>query len=194
MKHDPIKKFETLWDKASKNSPLRQPNAICLSTINRDGFPDGRFVDLKGIDNRCFVFCTSLKSKKAREISKNPKIALTIWWDHVGIQVRITGTAIVASDNEAVIHWQKRSRESQINSHCSDQSQEITDINELRDKIDYFKKNLNSESVIPKPADWGCFKLQPVKIEFLSFNENRLHIRELYEIKNDKWEKSLLQP
>lgn len=64
----------------------------------------------------------------------------------------------------------------------------------LREKIDHFKNSMSNESVIPKPATWGCFKVQPIQIEFLIFNENRLHLREFYELKDEKWRKSLLQP
>lgn len=194
MKQDPIKKFKIWWDKAKENSSLHQKNAACLSTINRDGFPSGRFVDLKSIDDGFFIFCTSLESEKAREISKNPKVALTIWWDHVGFQVRITGTSNITSDTEADMHWQNRSRQAQIVSICSEQSEKMNGAEELSDKIDDFKKNLTPGSVVSKPENWGCFKVRPVEIEFLVFNEDRLHIRESYCLKDGEWEKSLLQP
>jgi len=194
MEQDPIIKFKTWWVKAKENSSLSQNNAVCLSTINKNGFPSGRFVELKGINDRCFIFCTSLESKKAQEISINPNVALTFWWDHVGLQVRIIGTAIVISDSASEIHWQNRSREAQITSVCSRQSKVTVGIEKLKDKINHFKNDLTKKSIIPKPANWGCFKVQPIQIEFLTFNKNRLHIRELYELKDETWRTALLQP
>ena len=163
MKQDPIKKFETWWEIAKENFLLNQSNAACLSTINKDGFPSGRFVDLKEIDDQCFIFCTSFESEKACEIINNPNVALTIWWDHVGFQVRITGTARTIPNRDAIIHWQNRSREAQITSVCSNQSEEINRMEKLREKIDHFKNSMSNESVIPKPATWGCFKVQHQK-------------------------------
>lgn len=194
MKNDPIKKFKTWWDKANVDSPLNQKNSVCLSTINKDGFPSGRFVDLKDVKDRCFIFCTSFDSKKAREISKNPKVALTIWWDHVGFQVRIMGNASIVPDSDAAAHWENRSREAQITSIGSNQSERISSLEKLKDNIESVKNKSINELILPKPANWGCFKIQPIRIEFLTFNKNRLHIRELFEVKEGKWEKSLLQP
>lgn len=194
MEQDPIKKFKAWWEIAKENSSLNQKNAACLSTINEDGFPSGRFVDLKGIDNRCFIFCTSLESKKAREIFMNPNVALTLWWDHVGFQIRVTGTAITISDRDSEIHWQNRSREAQITSVCSNQSEGIDRMENLKDKVNRFNHNVTRKSIIPKPPHWGCFKIHPIQIEFLTFNENRLHLRELYQLEDEQWRASLLQP
>jgi pyridoxamine 5'-phosphate oxidase len=194
MMQDPIKKFKLWWDKANENSSLKQPNAACLSTINKNGFPSGRFVDLKGVENRCFIFCTSLESKKAQEIKKNSNVGLTIWWDHMGFQVRIIGTAVSATDNDSARHWQNRSREAQITSVCSNQSEEINGVEKLSDKIEKFKNGISPNSAIPKPSNWGCYEVQPKQIEFLTFSENRLHLRELYEKKDEEWSLSILQP
>ena len=194
MKQDPIKKFKLWWEKAKENSSLNQPNAACLSTINKDGFPGGRFVDLKDIVDQSFIFCTSLESKKAQEISKNPNVGLTIWWDHMGFQVRIVGSAFTASESDSVTHWQNRSREAQITSVCSNQSEKINRVEKLSDKIKQFKNEIAQNSAISKPANWGCFKVRPQQIEFLTFSENRLHLRELYEKEDEKWTLSLLQP
>lgn len=47
---NPIEKFHQWWKLALANSPLQQKSAVCISTIDEDGFPNGRFVDLKSVD------------------------------------------------------------------------------------------------------------------------------------------------
>lgn len=53
---NPITKFENWWQEALINSPLQQQSAVCVSTIDEDGFPSGRFVDLKSASEKGFVF------------------------------------------------------------------------------------------------------------------------------------------
>ena len=50
------------------------------------------------------------------------------------------------------------------------------------------------EREVTKPEDWGGYNVKPVSIEFLSFKDNRLHLREFYERNERGWQKSLLQP
>ena len=56
--NNPIEKFNDLWQQALLDSPLQQKSAVCVSTINAEGFPESRFVDLKKVDEQGFVFCT----------------------------------------------------------------------------------------------------------------------------------------
>ena len=43
-----------------------EPDAMVLSTVDADGRPSGRYVLLKGVDARGFVFYTNFGSRKAR--------------------------------------------------------------------------------------------------------------------------------
>jgi pyridoxamine 5'-phosphate oxidase len=193
MKEDPIKQLQDWWDRALDKSPLNQKHAACLSTIRQDGYPSGRFVGVKEIYEGCPVFCTSLESNKAREITANPCVALTIWWDHIGYQIRITGTAVSVSEEQAIRYWISRSLEAQITSTCSRQSQTIDNLQNLSEQIESHKRTMGSDR-LPKPDSWGCYKILPHQIEFLTFDNNRIHLRELYEKTDCKWNKKVLQP
>ena len=81
---NPVSKFRNWWQKALYDSPLKQKSAVCVSTVNEDGFPVGRFVDLKSVGEDGFVFCTYLHSAKGKHIAHTPKVSMTVWWDHVG--------------------------------------------------------------------------------------------------------------
>jgi len=192
MEH-PIEQFSQWWNTALEGSPLKQKSAVCVSTINEGGFPTGRFVDLKAADESGFTFCTFLDSNKGVDIRRNPKVALTIWWEHVGYQVRVTGVASQLAEEQAVAYWNTRSVDAQITTSCFEQSQPLTNEADLLDRFEQAREQWRGKPV-PKPHYWGGYKVAPVAIEFLTFKENRLHFRELFEVAGNGWKKSLLQP
>jgi pyridoxamine 5'-phosphate oxidase len=190
---NPFQKFNTWWKSALTDSPLKQKSAVCISTIDSNGYPSGRFVDLKAVNELGFTFCTYLNSAKGEHINENAKIALTLWWDHVGYQVRVLGKAQPISENEAEIYWKTRSKDAQLTTTAFEQSKPLENEDELQTRIERISDQyLNSE--VPKPKTWGGYLIQPQSIEFLTFRESRLHLRELYTLKEGAWCRSLLQP
>lgn len=191
---NPITKFQGWWKSALNQSPLKHKSAVCVSTIDRDGFPSGRFVDLKSVDEEGFMFCTDLDSQKGQQILTNSKVALTLWWDHVGYQVRIQGFAESVPEDEAEKHWRARGRSAQLTTSCCKQSQVLESDDSLQKQL--AEEELRYQGVdVPKPANWGGFRVRPESIEFLTFRETRLHKRELF-CKEDgsTWQSTLLQP
>lgn len=190
---NPIAKFNEWWAIAKKDSPLHQKSAVCVSTIKSDGFPSGRFVDLKDADENGFTFCTFMDSNKGLEISKNPKVAITAWWDHASLQVRIVGLAQLISNDQATLHWQSRTRDAQLTTLSCKQSQELKNEQELQDQLQQARIKF-AEIDIPKPPNWGGYIVKPTSIEFLTFKPSRLHTRELFLLNADGWIKTMLQP
>lgn len=193
MSEDPILKFKTWWDEVKNNLNLKHPNAVCVSTLDEKGFPSGRFVDLKAVNGEGFIFCTYLDSRKGQDLQRNPKIALTFWWEGVGYQVRVTGHAFEISESDAEKYWHSRTRDAQITTLSCQQSQLLTSEQELHKQVTHVIEKL-SDYPIPKPKNWGGYRVKPNAIEFLTFKKDRLHLRELYLAKNGSWQKYLLQP
>jgi pyridoxamine 5'-phosphate oxidase len=189
----PIIKFESWWKEALANSPLQQRSAVCVSTIDENGFPSGRFVDLKAVSDSGFVFCSYFDSAKGRHISREPKTAMTIWWDHVGYQIRVVGFTQVISDAEADSFWKSRSKSAQLTTTAFEQSEPLNSENDLTTRLEESSAQF-ADRPVPRPNNWGGYRIEPISIEFLTFRESRLHLRELFEIKDDGWVKQLLQP
>jgi pyridoxamine 5'-phosphate oxidase len=190
---NPIEKFQLWWKSALLNSPLQQKSAVCISTIDENGFPNGRFVDLKSADENGFTFCTYLDSAKGKQIQINAKTAMSVWWDHVGYQVRVIGEAAAISEFEADAIWQTRKRSAQLTTTAFHQSQPMLGLNELESRFKSVENKFTGLEV-PRPANWSGYCIRPISIEFLTFTESRLHIRELYSRAGHDWTKSYLQP
>lgn len=190
---DPLTKFKTWWLAAIKDSPLNHKSAMCLSSINKSGFPNARFVDLKAVDKNGILFCSSFDSVKASEMLNNSKVSLTLWWDHIGYQVRILGHAKKNDGHEARIFWDNRKRSAQIATRAFRQSDELSDIGLLDKDFKEMQERLDGKE-ITKPTNWGAYRVIPHAIEFLQFQNNRLHVREQYQFCDDVWTRRLLQP
>src|SRR4051794_12596481 len=95
---DPIALFRERFAHASAASA--EPEAMVLSTVDADGTPSGRYVLLKTIDERGFVFYTNFGSRKARALAARPVAALTFYWPPE-TQVRIEGRVERVTDEES---------------------------------------------------------------------------------------------
>ncbi|WP_228270132.1 pyridoxine/pyridoxamine 5'-phosphate oxidase [Acinetobacter bereziniae] len=194
MNH-PLRHLQDLWSKAKQSGVLPHRNVICVSTIDDQGFPHSRFVDLKEINQEGLIFCTDLKSNKAKEILNNPKVSLTIWWEHVAHQIRIQGFCSLIDTQLADSYWEKRVHDAQVVSYIFDQSQEIKSLEAMQQKFLDEKSKYDRHNLI-HPETWGGFIIKPIQIEFLEFKETRLHLRTQYSLNSTDqlWVKTFLQP
>ena len=87
---DPIKHFER-WRREAQEAGEIQPDAMALATSGKDGHPSARFVMLRGLDQRGFVFYTNYSSRKAKELAEVPWGSLAFYWPRCERQVRVEG-------------------------------------------------------------------------------------------------------
>ncbi|TNF40052.1 MAG: pyridoxamine 5'-phosphate oxidase, partial [Cytophagales bacterium] len=120
---DPFRQF-SLWFDEAVDSEALEVNAMCLSTLGLDGYPSGRIVLLKGVDEG-FVFFTNYSSAKGKEIEAMPKASLTFFWAELERQVRIVGDLEKISEAESDEYFFSRPVGSQIGAWTSPQSQRI---------------------------------------------------------------------
>lgn len=190
---NPIQLFNTWFEEERKRTKVRIPAACCLSTVGLDGYPNARFVSLKETTNDSFIVTGSLTSRKGIEISRSEQVALSFWWTETERQIRIQGNAVRITDSCADRYFAERDRDSQIVSAASEQGQEMVSPDQLTEQYNAIEQSLLSGTVT-RPAHWGGYAIQPVRIEFLEFKPSRFHDRKLYEQTNEGWTVKQLQP
>lgn len=189
---DPLLQFRVWLDEAI-DSEVHEVNAMCLSTLGLNGFPNARIVLLKELDHG-FVFFTNYESEKGQEIKANPKASLTFFWPELERQVRIMGSIEKVSAKESDAYFLSRPKGSQIGAWTSPQSTTLADRDELNRRLEEMEMRFSTEPLI-RPEFWGGYRLLPFKIEFWQGRPNRLHDRICYEKEsNGSWKISRLAP
>ena len=68
---NPIILFQNWYEIASEKE-INDPNAMCLSTVDKDNCPHSRMVLLKGFDENGFKFFTNYQSNKSCLLYTSP--------------------------------------------------------------------------------------------------------------------------
>ncbi len=177
---DPLEQF-TLWFDDALKARVRQPDAMILSTVGIDGSPRSRAVLMRGFDERGFVWHTNRLSAKGRELAYEPRAALVWHWRELNRQVRSTGLVTQLSDAESDEYWHSRPRVSQIGAWASPQSAVLEGGRaELDARLAQIEARFANTDAIPRPSDWGGYRLAPFMIELWQGREARLHDRLRY--------------
>ena len=171
---DPILLFKNWLSKAEKNE-IRDPNAMQLATVSKNGMPSVRTVLLKDIIDTSFVFYTNYESRKSNEINETAKGAICFYWKSLNRQVRLTGSINKVSDQVSDKYYQSRSRGSRIGAWASKQSRELESREVLMEKVKLLESKYDED--IPRPTFWGGFALKPDEFEFWEDGDFRLHDR-----------------
>ncbi|MGN6122475.1 MAG: pyridoxamine 5'-phosphate oxidase [Sphingomonas oligoaromativorans] len=192
MTDDPHALFAA-WLEDARTSEPNDPNAMAVATVGADGMPSVRMVLLKGHDARGFVFYTNQQSRKAGELTANPKAALLFHWKSRRRQVRIEGPVSLVADAEADAYFASRGRDSQLGAWASDQSRPLADRATFEARFEAEQARFEGRDV-PRPPHWGGYRVTPARIEFWSDRAHRLHERRVFTRTADGWSEGLLYP
>ena len=193
LESDPIVQFEKWFREAwDENYPM--PHAMSLATASAEGLPTVRTVLLKGYDSNGFVFFTNYGSRKAKQISNNPQVALLFPWVRLGRQVTVAGRVEKISKSESVQYFLSRPRGSQLSAWASAQSTVISSRAILESAFATMKRRF-ADGEVPLPDFWGGYRVDPDSIEFWQNRKDRLHDRFLYNRgENGAWRIDRLTP
>ncbi len=188
----PIEQFK-IWFQEAVSAAVPEPNAMNLSTISADGKPASRIVLLKGIEDGGFTFFTNYESRKGREMSGHPFVAITFFWPELERQVRIEGRVSRLSDHLSDVYFKSRPRGSQVGAWVSPQSHVIASREMLIEQQLAIEQQYENQEV-PRPPHWGGYLVTPALVEFWQGRPSRLHDRIQYTLHGEAWKLERLAP
>lgn len=190
---DPFALFRR-WFGQAVAAELTDPNAMILATATPEGVPSARAVLLKNLDARGFTFFTNYESRKGRELADNPHVALVFLWHQLERQVRVEGRVEVVTAAESDDYYVTRPLGSRLGAWASRQSEVIPD----RAFLEAQQAELAAkypDGNVPRPPNWGGYRVLPSAIEFWQGRPSRLHDRLLFTRQADgTWKRERLSP
>ena len=192
VQSDPVAQFAQWYERAQAVvKPL--PDAVALATATPAGHPSLRMVLLKGFDAHGFVFYTNYRSRKGRELARNPRAALLFYWGELERQVRIDGRVEKLMARESDEYFATRPRGSQLSAWASPQSALVAGGGLLERRFAALARKY--PDAVPRPPQWGGYRLVPEAFEFWQGREDRLHDRIHYRrVRGGRWRIERLAP
>ena len=174
---DPINQFKR-WYEEWLGLGTFDASAAVLATADRVHRPSVRWLRLTQVD-RGFVFFTDYRSRKATDLAVNPQAALCFGWLDLARQVRVDGIVSKLSAVESDTYFAGQPRALQLQAMASDQRSTVPDREILRQRIRLLESEFSGRQ-IPRPRDWGGYRLVPEEVEFWQGREDNLHDRYRY--------------
>lgn len=188
---DPINELRK-WVHHAVAAQVVEPTAMALATVSEQGSPSVRMVLLRGIDDAGLCFFTNYESRKASELDATLRAAVCLWWGQLERQVRVEGRIERLTEQESVDYFTTRPKASQIAAHASPQSRILADREELDDL--YRAAVARYPGNVPRPKNWGGYRLLPEAFEFWQGRRSRLHDRLRYRQESGLWVVERLAP
>jgi len=175
---DPFTQWQQ-WYAVAEMAGVPEANAFALATIGVDDVPDARFVLARGLDQGGLTFFTNYESVKSEQMGQHPYAAAAFHWAPLHRQVRLRGPVVRLDEAASDEYFASRPRPSQIGAWASPQSRPVGSRHDLDVLIEEIEDRFEGEAV-PRPDNWGGWRLAPMSFEFWQGRKSRLHDRFRY--------------
>jgi pyridoxamine 5'-phosphate oxidase len=179
-------------EQARADAAQPNPNSMVLATVDGRGYPSARVVLCKEINTSAgfILFYTNYRSRKGLELQSNGRAAVVFHWDHRHRQVRVEGRVEVLSDAENDAYFRTRAWQSRLGAWASEQSQPVESRQALERSVAAMARRFgipyegpgspepgNMTVDVPRPPNWGGFRLYADAVELWVEGEFRIHDR-----------------
>lgn len=187
----PYKTFFNYYKKAMEGNQ-RSVEAIVISSFDK-GLDEvsSRFVNLKFIKDKEWIFFSNYLSLKARSFDSHNQISALFYWNSIDVQIRIKANIKKTSSKFNNEYFKNRATNKNALAISSEQSKPIKSYDEV---INNYNKTLKLSKLDKCPDYWGGYSFKPFYFEFWEGHESRLNKRKIFEILDNQWSESFLQP
>ena len=148
---------------------------------------------MRDVDDSGFTFYTNFESVKSRQLSAVPYASLVFGWLELHRSVRVRGTVVRVADDVADTYFAGRPRGSQVSAWASAQSSVIADRAVLEAAVAEVDERFDGVEV-PRPPNWGGWRVVPDSVEFWQGQPDRLHDRIVWTRDGRGWSRARLSP
>jgi pyridoxamine 5'-phosphate oxidase len=152
---------------------------------------NSRFVNLKFINGREFIFFTNYNSPKAEEFDSHNQVAVLIFWESINLQIRMKGYIKKTKLDFNNKYFQQRDAKKNALAISSTQSMPVKSYNEVKEN---YYNSLKTANLNKCPHYWGGYSFCPYYFEFWEGHQSRLNKRNVYQIDHDMWQHKIIQP
>jgi pyridoxamine 5'-phosphate oxidase len=181
------------WLVDAIDADLREPHAMTLSTVDRDGRPSSRVLILKGLSDGRWEFASSRRSRKGTELSANGWAALSFYWSQLGRQVRVRGRILESGAERSAADFLARSSGARAEALAGTQSAALSDPADLETALREARELIERDPQIVD-QDWTLYGLAADEVEFWQAHPERRHIRLRYLLRDGSWLRERLWP
>ena len=187
----PYVKFKEEYERAvSANQKIVE--AITISSYSKlDNLVDSRYVNLKIVDNKEFIFFSNYNSPKSTQFESHDQISALIYWNTTNVQIRMKANIKKTPVDFNNKYFATRSKDKNALAISSKQSQKIDSYDSVMQIYNDTKKDADLEKC---PDYWGGFVFRPYYFEFWEGHDSRLNRRMVFELNNNQWNNFFLQP
>ena len=190
----PIELLESWLKDANEHEP-NDSTAMSLATVDADGLPDVRIVLLRGLSaEEGLQFYTNYDSAKGTQLAAQPQAAVCFHWKSLRRQVRIRGTIEKSAAAQSDAYFSQRAPQSRIAAIASDQSRPLEDRAIFMQRVGELSEIYGDSEDIPRPPNWGGFRVIPDVVEFWQDQAFRMHDRLQLTRTPDGWSRTRLYP
>lgn len=183
----PLALFAAWFNEARERNVQPNPDAMVLATVGADGLPAARVVLCKDVDSAAgyLVFFTNYQSRKARNLADHPRAAAVFHWDRLQRQVRIEGPIVKSPVSESDEYFASRALASRIGAWASSQSEPLASRAALSAQVAAARGKFGieqgaTEAHVPRPPQWGGYRLWIESIELWVEGPARVHDRAVW--------------
>jgi pyridoxamine 5'-phosphate oxidase len=148
-------------------------------------------VSLKELTSDGLLFTTALWTRKAADLTANPRAAMLFHWPERGRQLQVAGRARVAPRAVAERLFSQRPRAHQLQTVVSRQGTEVESLAPMREHLAELERE---RAPLACPPEWGAIEVIPEAVEFWQESSDRLHDRLLWLFDGERWRETRLAP